>query len=81
MKKAEKGKVRKSSKEEIFAKMNASAARMLEALQGAYHAGMKEGITNDEEDQLIGLLQRAKKFRENIKNLTDPSPDTDPKPQ
>lgn len=60
------------SKEELFAKMNASAARMLEALQGAYEAGMKEGITDCEEDQLIELLRRAKNFRENIQKLTGP---------
>ena len=70
MKKTDKGKAPQPSKEEVFAKMNASAARMLEALQGAYQAGMKEGLTDDDEDQLIELLRRAKEFREGIRDLT-----------
>lgn len=74
----EQGEIKNSkvNKKEVFAKMNASAERMLSALGSAYQAGMKEGITDEEEDQLIELLRRAKVFCDNIKKITiDREPD------
>ncbi len=59
----------KLSKEEVFAKMKASSERMLQALQSAYEAGMKEGISDDEEDQVIELLQKAKKLRDEVNRV------------
>ena len=58
------------SKEELFAKLNASAERTLEALQKAYEAGAKARFEADEEDQLIELLRRAKAMREEIRRIT-----------
>jgi len=58
------------SKEELFAKLNASAQRTLDALMKAYEAGKKEGITDEEEDQLIEIMRRAKPLRDEVKKIT-----------
>ncbi len=60
----------KLSKEELFAKLRASSERTLEALQKAYEAGMKEGLSDEEEGQLIESLARAKKLRDEILRMT-----------
>ena len=58
------------TQEEIFAKLNASAERTLEALQKAYEAGMKEGLSDEEEDQLIEVMRRAKALRDTVRDVT-----------
>ncbi len=68
--KASKADLAKMSKEELFTRLNGSAGRTLEALQQAYEAGMKAGISDDEEDQVIELLRRAKKLRDEVKRIT-----------
>lgn len=67
----------KLSKEEVFAKLNASAQRTLDALMKAYETGMEEGISDKEEDQVIELLRRAKKFRDAVKQLTEEPQNSD----
>lgn len=59
------------SKEELFAKMNASAQRVLDNLMKAYEAGSKEGFESSEEDQVIELLKRAKSLRDKVKGITE----------
>lgn len=58
------------SKEEIFAKLNGSSQRMLDSLIAAYEAGMKEGISDDEQDKVIELMRRAKLLRDKVKDMT-----------
>ena len=58
------------SKQALFAKLNASAARTLWALQQAYDAGVNKGFDGDEEDQLIELLRRAKHLKDEVKRIT-----------
>jgi len=58
------------TREEVFAKLNQSSERMLQALQSAYEAGIKEGIGDAAEDQVIELLRRAKKLRDEIRRAT-----------
>ena len=65
-----KSELKKLSKEEMFAKLNASAQRTLDALMAAYEAGMKEGISEEEQDQVIELMRRAKDLREKIHTMT-----------
>ena len=69
------------TKEEVFAKLNASAARTLEALQKAYEAGAKAGFEGDEEDQVIELLRRAKALRDHVKQITGEHSSSNLKPQ
>lgn len=57
-------------KEELFARMNASAERMLESLQSAYFAGMKEGMDHDHEDHILELLQKTKKLRDEVQKIS-----------
>lgn len=66
----EKDKSPKPTKEEIFAKLNQSSDRTLEALMKAYEAGMKAGISEEEQDQVIELLRRAKELRDKIRKIT-----------
>ncbi|MDD5218302.1 MAG: hypothetical protein PHS88_09400 [Candidatus Omnitrophica bacterium] len=58
------------TQEEVFAKLNQSSERMLQALQSAYEAGIKEGLGDAAEDQVIELLCRAKKLRDEIRRAT-----------
>ena len=58
------------TKEEVFAKLNASAERTLRALQQAYEAGAKAGFEGSEEDTVIELLRRAKKLRDQVREMT-----------
>ena len=58
------------SKEEIFARLNASAERTLEALMKAYEAGTKEGFEGKEEDRVMELLKRAKALRDKVGHIT-----------
>jgi len=62
------------TKEELFAKLQASAERTLWALEQAYDTGLQEGFEGDEEDQLIELLRRAKHLREDVKRITQEHP-------
>lgn len=55
---------------ELFARLNASAERMLWALQRAYEVGTQAGISDQEEDQLLESLQRAKRFKETARAIT-----------
>lgn len=64
----------KPSREEVFAKLNASAERTLRALEQAYEAGKKEGISDEEQDQLIEALRRAKNLRDEIRQMTEETP-------
>ena len=57
------------SKEEIFEKLNASAQRTLDSLMAAYETGMKAGISEEEQDQVIELMRRAKDLRDQLRNL------------
>jgi nucleoid-associated protein YejK len=69
------------SREEIIRKLNESTEKMMASLQKAYHAGLKEGISEQEEDQLIELLQKTKKLQENIIKINQENPSatgTDP---
>ncbi len=58
------------SKEELFARMNASAQKVLDNLMKAYEAGSKEGFEANDEDEVIELLKEAKALREKVKNIT-----------
>ncbi len=58
------------SKEELFAKLNASAEKTLDALMKAYEVGTKEGFEADEEDQSIEILRRAKALRNKVRDMT-----------
>lgn len=60
----------KITKEEMFVKLRASAARTLDNLEKAYEAGMKEGITEDEQDQMIDAMRRAKALRDKVLEVT-----------
>lgn len=60
------------SKEELFERLNASAQRTLDALMKAYEAGMKEGLSDEEEDQLIEILKRAKRLSDQMRQITSP---------
>ena len=68
------------TQEEIFAKLNASAERTLEALQEAYEAGMKEGFSDEEEDQLIEVMRRAKALRDKVRDVTKETSTRQPGP-
>ena len=61
------------TKEAVFARLNESAERTLWALTQAYEAGVKKGFEVDEEDQLIELLKRAKRLKEEVKRITQES--------
>ena len=65
--------LKKLTKEELFATMNASAERTLWALMKASKAGSKKGFKADEEDQLIELLKRAKRLKEHVKRIAQES--------
>ena len=60
----------KFNQEEVFEKLNASAQKTLDALMGAYEAGMKGGISEEEQTQMIELMRRAKVLRDKIKDIT-----------
>lgn len=62
------------SKEELFAKLNASAQKTLDALMKAYEAGAKAGFGQGEEDQLIEILRRAKHLRDEVQRATQQGP-------
>lgn len=62
------------TREEVFQKMQASSEKMLEALQSAYLAGMKEGFDHDEEDQVLELLQKTKKLRDEVRKIASQKP-------
>jgi hypothetical protein len=61
----------KLSKEELFAKLNASAQRTLDSLMKAYEAGSREGFEAGEEEQVIELLKRAKALRDEVRRITE----------
>ncbi len=62
------------SREELIAKLNASAERTLSSLQKAYEAGLKEGMSDEEEDQLIELMRQAKDLKEKVWRITRDPP-------
>jgi predicted DNA-binding protein (UPF0278 family) len=70
------------SREEIIRKLNESTEKMMASLQKAYHAGLKEGLSDQEEDRLMELLQKAKELRAHIEKITaeDPSGGTAAEP-
>ncbi len=57
-------------KDELFAKLNASAEKTLNALMKAYEAGAKKGLEKHEEDQLIEILRRVKALRDEVQRIT-----------
>ena len=57
------------SKEEVFAKLIKSAEKTLKALEQAYEAGMKQGISEEDQDQLIEALRRAKDLRDGVMKM------------
>ena len=62
------------SKEELFATLNASADKTLNALMKAYEASAKKGFELGEEEQLIEILRRAKALREEVRRVTAQPP-------
>lgn len=62
------------SREELIAKLNASAERTLSSLQKAYEAGLKEGMSDEEEDRLIELMRRAKDLKDKVLRITSEFP-------
>ena len=58
------------SSEELFATLNASAQKTLDALLKAYEAGMKEGFEKGHEDQLIEILRRVRALRDDVRRIT-----------
>ena len=58
------------SQEELFAKLNASAEKTLDAIMKVYEAGAQEGFEGGEEDRLIEILRRAKALRDEVRRVT-----------
>ena len=59
------------SKEDVFAKLDAGSEKLIQSLQGAYEAGMKQGLTPAEQEKLSELLRHAAKLREQDVQGTD----------
>lgn len=58
------------SREEIITRLNESAEKSFSALMKAYEVGVKEGLSDEEEDKLIELLRQSKDLKEKIRQIT-----------